>query len=261
MLRRFYKDAKNYSAYCIYSARATLKSEVAGSYLNWLWWILDPLMFMLVYTFIVQVVFNRQMPNFHIYVFIGLNIWKMFNSTIVTSAGLIRLSKGVLSKVYVPKFIMLNAKILVASFKMLVAFSLVVLMCLFSGVSISVKIFYLIPLFVVLYIVTFGIGLIVMHFGVYFKDLGNIMNVFLRLVYYMSGIFFDIANGVPYPYNEILLKGNPVAFIIQSTRQVIMYDTAPDIPVLLVWLVAGVLFSLIGLNWTYRYENSYVKVV
>ena len=35
-----------------------LRAEVAGSYLNWLWWILDPLLFMLVYTFVVRVVFT-----------------------------------------------------------------------------------------------------------------------------------------------------------------------------------------------------------
>ncbi len=29
----------------MYSAKATLKSEVAGSRLNWLWWILDPFFF------------------------------------------------------------------------------------------------------------------------------------------------------------------------------------------------------------------------
>ncbi|MBR3796514.1 MAG: ABC transporter permease [Clostridia bacterium] len=261
MLRRFIRDVKNYKTYGVYSAKATLKSEVAGSYLNWLWWILDPLLFMLVYTFIVQVVFNKRMPNFHIYVFIGLNVWKMFNSTIISSASLIRLSKGVLSKVYVPKFIMLASKIYVATFKMVVSFTLVFLMCLFSGIALGLRVLYCIPLLAVLCVVTFGLGLIVMHIGVYLKDLGNMMNVFLRLVYYMSGIFFDIANGVPYPYNEILLKLNPIAFIIQSMRQAIMYNTAPDFLVLGFWLVMGVLFSLLGLSWTYRYENNYVKVV
>ena len=43
---RFVKDIKKYWTYAIYSAKAELKSEVASSYLNWLWWILDPLLFM-----------------------------------------------------------------------------------------------------------------------------------------------------------------------------------------------------------------------
>ena len=40
---------KKYWKYAIYSSKAQLKAEVANSYLNWLWWVLDPLCFMLIY--------------------------------------------------------------------------------------------------------------------------------------------------------------------------------------------------------------------
>lgn len=49
---KFFKDIKKYWSYTVRSAKAELKSEVASSYLSWLWWILDPLLFMMVYTFI-----------------------------------------------------------------------------------------------------------------------------------------------------------------------------------------------------------------
>ena len=42
---------KKYWKYAIYSSKAQLKAEVANSYLNWLWWVLDPLCFMLIYVF------------------------------------------------------------------------------------------------------------------------------------------------------------------------------------------------------------------
>ena len=51
-MNRFIKDMKRYFAYAKFAARADLKAEVASSYLNWLWWVLDPLLFMMVYTFI-----------------------------------------------------------------------------------------------------------------------------------------------------------------------------------------------------------------
>ena len=61
---RFFRDLKKYRRYITYSAGAVLKSEVAGSYLSWAWWVLDPLLFMLVYTFVAQVVFRTQMEHF-----------------------------------------------------------------------------------------------------------------------------------------------------------------------------------------------------
>ena len=51
IMNRFKSDFKKYFAYAKFSARSDLKSEVASSYLNWLWWIIDPMLFMLVYTF------------------------------------------------------------------------------------------------------------------------------------------------------------------------------------------------------------------
>ena len=55
-MSRFLKDTKKYYKYAIYSAKSKLQSEVASSYLNWLWWVLDPICFMLIYTLIFGVI-------------------------------------------------------------------------------------------------------------------------------------------------------------------------------------------------------------
>ena len=43
MFNRFISDMKKYFRFSLFSARAQLKTEVANSYLNWVWWVLDPL--------------------------------------------------------------------------------------------------------------------------------------------------------------------------------------------------------------------------
>ena len=60
MFKRFRDDMKKYWKYAIYSSKAQLKSEIANSYLNWLWWILDPLCFMLIYVFMFGYVFKSK---------------------------------------------------------------------------------------------------------------------------------------------------------------------------------------------------------
>ena len=82
MLKRFYIDLKKYFPYSLVSAKSQLKAEVANSYLNWLWWILDPLCFMLIYTFIFGYVFKAKEPYFTVFIFIGLSMWDFFNSMI-----------------------------------------------------------------------------------------------------------------------------------------------------------------------------------
>ena len=74
-MSRFLKDTKKYYKYAIYSAKSKLQSEVASSYLNWLWWVLDPICFMLIYTLIFGVVFNAKEQYFTVFIFIGLTMW------------------------------------------------------------------------------------------------------------------------------------------------------------------------------------------
>ena len=78
-MKKFIINIKKYFNYSVYSAKSELKNEVANSYLNWFWWILDPLAFMLIYSFIVTVVFKTKQENITVFVFIGLTIWTFFN--------------------------------------------------------------------------------------------------------------------------------------------------------------------------------------
>ena len=67
---RFINDVKKYYNYTIYSAKSELKSEVSNSYLNWIWWVLEPLCFMMIYAFVFGVVFNSKEEYFLAFIFI-----------------------------------------------------------------------------------------------------------------------------------------------------------------------------------------------
>ena len=118
MFKRFRDDMKKYWKYAVYSSKAQLKSEIANSYLNWLWWILDPLCFMLIYVFMFGYVFNSKEQYFAIFVFIGITLWDFFNKCLIQSVKVIKNNKSIVSKVYIPKFILLVVKMGVNGFKM-----------------------------------------------------------------------------------------------------------------------------------------------
>ena len=82
MFKRFRDDMKKYWKYAVYSSKAQLKSEIANSYLNWLWWVLDPLCFMLIYVFMFGYVFKSKEQYFAIFVFVGITLWDFFKTMI-----------------------------------------------------------------------------------------------------------------------------------------------------------------------------------
>lgn len=265
MVKRFIADMKKYREYAVYSAKSELKAEVADSHLSWMWWILDPLLFMLVYSFIAIIVFGKGEKYFAAFVFIGLSSWKFFNATVKQSVRLVSKNSGIVSKVYIPKYVLIIIQMLVNCFKMAISLLLVVGTMFIYRVPVSYRLIYFIPCMMVLFVVTFGVSCIVLHFGVYMDDLSNIMDVLLKLAFYLTGIFYSIEDKVGRalgePYVTLLLRGNPAALVIDSLRKCMIYDTTPDLIALAAWFVGGCILSFIGVRMIYKNENSYIKVI
>ena len=160
-MSRFVKDFKKFFNYTVFSSKAELKSEVADSFLSWLWWILDPLLYMLVYLFIAVVVFNSSVPYFPVFVFMGLNTWSFFSKTLKASVKLVSAKKMIVTKVYVPKYMFVFEKMGVYGFKMLVSNLLVVITMIVYKVPITWRIVWIIPITLVLCVVTFGLSTII----------------------------------------------------------------------------------------------------
>lgn len=261
MFKRFEKDIKKYFVYSLVAAHSKLRTEVANSYLNWLWWIIEPTCFMLIYTFIFGYVFHSSEPFFPIFIFIGLSMWEFFNRTVNQSVKLIKANKSVVSKVYIPKYILILERIWVNGFKMIISFGIVILMMVCFKVPFSWYVLYFIPILITLVTFVFGCSTFLVHYGVFVEDLSNVINIFLRLLFYLTGIFYHVSSKVPAPYGQLLTRYNPMAFLLESMREAILYGHKPDMKLLFIWFGSGLLFSAAGIQLIYRNENSYVKVI
>ena len=260
MIRRFVADLKKYFRYSVISAKSQLKTEVANSYLNWIWWILNPFCFMLIYTFIFGYVFKANEQYFPVFIFIGLSMWDFFNATLKNSVRIVKRNKSVVARVYFPKYVLIISQIWENGFKMMISFGIVVLMMLVFGVSISWNVLFFLPILLVLVIFTFGISCFVMHFGVYVEDLANVINIVLRFLFYLTGIFYNVEKKIP-GVGAYLARFNPIAFLLSSMRQSLIYCQTPDLLTLGIWFVISLVFAYFGVMLVYKEENSYLKAV
>ena len=261
MFRRFLRDIKKYWRYAIRAARASLKAEVAGSYLNWLWWILNPISFMLIYTVIFGVIFKASEEYFPIYVFIGLTMWDFFNHVITHSVKMVKNNKNIVTKVYIPKFILIISDMMVNAFKMLISFGVVAVMMIAWRVPVNWNLLYVFPVLLGLFIVTFAVGTLIMHFGVYIQDLSNIVNIVLRCVFYFTGVFYDIEKRIPAPYKYWVLRINPLAASITQARDALLHGRLTHWGLLYAWLALGLILDVVAVRTVYKNENGYVKVI
>lgn len=262
-MKLFFRNMKKYFKYAVRSAKAELKSEVADSRLNWLWWIIEPMAFMLIYTFVFGMIFPTNTPYFASFVMIGLAAWDFFNRMINGSSKLIINNRDLVTKVYLPKYILLFSKSLTYLFKMGISLILAIGLMIFEGVSITWTIILLIPILMVLYVISFGVSMLLMHFGVTLNDIGNLTNIGLRMVFYLSGIFYNINERLASrPFlASVLLKFNPIAFCMNELRKVTVFGLLPNFLGLLIWLIIGIIICIIGIKTIHKNENSYAKVI
>ena len=260
-MKRFINDIKKYYKYSIYAAKAELKSEVAGSYLGWLWWFLEPLCFMFVYAFLVLAVFRTSEQYMLAFVFIGNTIWTFFDKSLKSSVKLISSNKAIVTKVYIPKFILVLVKMCVNFFKLLVSLLIVAGIMTIYQVPLSLTMIQMIPILVLVFLFTFGVCVIFSHFGVFVEDLSNIVNILLKLVFYFSGIFYSVSKRIPAPFGKIMATINPAAFFIEESRKVLLYGINMNFGIYAIWLGIAIALCVLGVRLIYKNENSYVKVM
>ncbi len=260
-MKQFFSNLHKYKNYIMYSAVAALKAEVNGSFLSWLWWILDPFLFMMVYSFVSIVVFGRSEPHFIPFVFVGYGAWQFFNRSVSASAKIIRGNKSILSRVYLPKYILLFSRMFKHLIQFLITLGLSIVICIVDHVHFTPLILFAPVIIAVEIVFTFGICCVVMHCGVYARDFSNIITVALKLTFYLSGVFYSIPSRIKQPYSKLLLTMNPAAMVINEMRNSIIYAKLPTFKLLFAWLVIGGIITAVGVSLIHKHEQNYVKAI
>ena len=88
-----------------YKVYAELRSEIARAYLGILWWVIEPVLYMLAFYVVFAVVMQRGGEGYIVVLLTGLVAWKWFDATVRSGANAISANQGLMQQVYVPKYI------------------------------------------------------------------------------------------------------------------------------------------------------------
>lgn len=258
-IKQVTNDLKKYKEYILYTIKTDLKTQLASTYLGYLWWILDPLMYMLVYVFVAQIVFKSNVDNFPIFVFCAVLSWKWITSAMTEGTNSIKARIGVLQQVYMPKFILPLIKCVDNAVKFLFGILVLFVLMLFYGIKPSIHNFEFIWVFIVNFTFILGCSVILAHLGVFFRDINNILTFVFRLWFYLSPGFYTI-DRIPEAF-RFLMWCNPLTIFFESYRNVFMYNTSPHYLGLGIWFIISVMMCFIGIKRLYKFDKNYTKVV
>lgn len=231
-------------------AKMSLKAETSKLYLSFLWWILEPILFVLAFYFVFSVLLGNTQENFVLFLMCAKIPYMWFSKAVTSASGSIVANAGIISQIDIPKAIFPYASIQISLYKEIPVFLLLFGMCAYYGYMPSMHWFWLVPLFIVMYLMIVTFGLLSAVLVCYADDVRMLINMAMLFLMFTSGIFFDI-EAIREPWQSYLLTFNPLAFICDGFRKILMNKGSYDFEHMLMLL--GV-FSVgtIAMNIFYR---------
>ena len=243
----------------LYRTYADLKAEAARGYLGMLWWIIEPLLYLGMFSFFF--VYIRQQAGGRIVAFllVGLVVWKWFASTLPACAKSIEGGVNLMRQVYLPKYVFPWAAALTNFFKFLIVFSLLLGFLLLSGVEPTAA-WATLPLLVAAqFFFMLGVAGLLAAVVPFVPDLNQIITNMLMPLFFLSGVIFDI-NRIPEPFRPFLYL-NPLAVLIADYRTVLIDGQMPG------WAGLAATLALSCVLWASacalmrRFDRIYPKVL
>jgi lipopolysaccharide transport system permease protein len=249
----------HYKDIVLYSTYANLKAENERTYLGYLWWLLEPLLNTVLFYVIFFMFLKHGEPGFLTFLLIGTIMWQWFQGTVMISISSIVEKAGVIKQVYLPKIIFPIVKVLANTWKFMWVFMLLLIYLWIMGKYPNVYYFYLIPIMILNLALILQVSYILAIIVPFFPDLQTVTDTFLRMMMLFSGIFFA-GTQVPADY-QLLFYSNPIAVLLESYRDILLYAKAPNFLHLGYVLVVSLILVPVMISINKRLDLSVAKAV
>ncbi len=211
-----------------------IKLQYRNSVLGMFWSFLQPLLTMIVISFVFGSFFGRdssKVVNYPVYLLCGKLIHSFFTGATKGGMKSIRSHAAILKKVCVPKYIYTLSAVLSEFVSFLISLSVLVVVILFfnimgiNPITVTWKAVLAIIPIIVLLLFSMGVGLILATLNVFFKDVENIYDVFSLLLFYATPIVytFDRLDYGAGSWQLNVLKLNPLYGFVEMFRGAVLY--------------------------------------
>ena len=204
-----------------------LKVRYKNSALGFLWSLLNPLLMMVVFTFVFTQLLNQNIPDFPVFVLAALLPWNWTAATVAAGTTTLVDNAPLINKVYFPRYLLPISVVLSNMANFVLALPALFLFMAIFGLPFTPWILYLPVIVLVQAIFLTGLVFILAPLHVYFRDTIVLVEVGLMAWMFMTPIFYPIEavapNLAPWMY-----RINPLAAIVAEYRTILYHGEVPD---------------------------------
>lgn len=238
-----------------------------GSVMGLAWSFLNPVLMLIVYTFVFSVVFKARwgvgseesQVDFAVILFVGMIVHGLFAECINRAPTLILSNVNYVKKVIFPLEILPVIAMGSALFHTLVSLIVLLMAMLMSGMGVTWSIL-LFPIVIFpLLLATMGFAWFLSALGVYVRDIAQITGMVTAVMMFLSPVFYPLS-ALPEKY-QVLLQLNPLTFMIEESRKVLVFGQLPDFAGWVMYLLVSSLIAWMGFVWFQKTRKGFADVL
>ncbi|HKE37845.1 MAG TPA: ABC transporter permease [Candidatus Baltobacteraceae bacterium] len=230
-----------------------------GSVLGFAWTLLNPLLFMAVYTLVFSVFLRNGIRAYPLFLLSGMIPWLWVSTAISQAVTSILDGRTFVGKTLLPTELLVMVPVLSNGLNFLITIALLFPISILLGVNVGWALVFLPLLLVIQLCMTLGFALLVATFNVFYRDFQQIVSYLLMAFIFLTPIFY-LRAAVPANL-QWMIRFSPIAALISGYQHVFYFGTPPDWRDLLFAAAFGVGLLLIALSYFNRHRDALVEFV
>lgn len=248
-----------------YLVGADLKRTHADTALGQAWWLLDPILQMLVYYFLFAVIFQRKTEDFLLFLFAAILPWKWFSTSVNSAMGSVVGRQGLIRQIQFPKLVLPAATTVAATFSFVVGLIALGFLLLIYNDRLTPWVLMIPVIASVQFVLTLAVAIALAAANSFYRDVSNVMDHLLRLMFYVSPALYALWE-VPSAIRPIMVL-NPFTVLLSAYRTVIWgtetvdHGTQPDFLALGIWMVISLVLLVGAVALFKRVEPMFARIL
>ena len=238
-----------------------LQIRYAGTWLGYLWTLLDPLAMAFIYWLVFTQIFgakNIGEQPYILFLLTGILSWTWFNGSVTDSARSLVVESKMVRSISIPRYLWVIKSIGAKGTEFLLAFPILIIITLITQASVNLEIFWIVFAIILQFLLLSGIGLILAPLTVLARDTSNLLRILLRMMFYLTPIIYGISD-IPERF-QILSYFNPMTGIISMYRAGFWAEPNLITAVIFSTIISLTIF-VIGVTFFKRIEKTVLKEV
>jgi lipopolysaccharide transport system permease protein len=243
-----------------HTVRARLANELRLYYLHFIWWFAEPVLDMAIYYMVFAVLLKQGTEQYIPFLLVGIVFWAWFNRSLQNGSLSILHAKELIAQMNLPKAFFPIATVCQDFVKQIFVLAVLLLFLMLYGMPVTPAWLSLPILLFIQFLFIVGLAVFLAALVPFFPDLKFIITAGLQLMFFGSGIFYDIDKTV-LPVHRGLVYLNPIAGLLRNYRLILIQGVWPDWSYLAAAFLASIVVLALSLALVRHFGHIYPKIV